>query len=195
MRTMTTEKLLKGMPVLQTQIDTLLEFDVRLETASAWRSVMVSRHRHGAVLVLFSGSPQGAEQRHHQCCLSAALQGPGQTVRLLQRRHHQPFRLVVVHLQLEDASVRAATCNFTLQRSTSRWRRVTARRPWRSTRGSWPGWQRLGNSWSLQRWETTLLSPGHEKDWRSTKLFSFLLQTVGVDKNDIPDINYVSQHA
>ncbi|XP_020570492.1 clathrin coat assembly protein AP180 isoform X1 [Oryzias latipes] len=28
MRTMTTEKLLKGMPVLQTQIDTLLEFDV-----------------------------------------------------------------------------------------------------------------------------------------------------------------------
>ena len=30
MRTMTTEKLLKGMPVLQTQIDTLLEFDVRL---------------------------------------------------------------------------------------------------------------------------------------------------------------------
>lgn len=29
MRTMTTEKLLKGMPVLQTQIDTLLEFDVR----------------------------------------------------------------------------------------------------------------------------------------------------------------------
>lgn len=27
---MTTEKLLKGMPVLQTQIDTLLEFDVRL---------------------------------------------------------------------------------------------------------------------------------------------------------------------
>lgn len=31
---MTTEKLLKGMPVLQTQIDTLLEFDVRQETAS-----------------------------------------------------------------------------------------------------------------------------------------------------------------
>lgn len=30
MRTMTTEKLLKGMPVLQTQIDTLLEFDVCL---------------------------------------------------------------------------------------------------------------------------------------------------------------------
>ncbi|KAM6992919.1 clathrin coat assembly protein AP180-like isoform 9-T9 [Tautogolabrus adspersus] len=28
MRTMTTEKLLKGMPVLQTQIDTLLEFDI-----------------------------------------------------------------------------------------------------------------------------------------------------------------------
>lgn len=28
MRTMTTEKLLKAMPVLQTQIDTLLEFDV-----------------------------------------------------------------------------------------------------------------------------------------------------------------------
>lgn len=28
MRTMTTEKLLKGMPVLQTLIDTLLEFDV-----------------------------------------------------------------------------------------------------------------------------------------------------------------------
>lgn len=34
MRTMTTEKLLKGMPVLQTQIDTLLEFDVRQKTAS-----------------------------------------------------------------------------------------------------------------------------------------------------------------
>ncbi len=33
MRTMTTEKLLKGMPVLQTQIDTLLEFDVSLTFA------------------------------------------------------------------------------------------------------------------------------------------------------------------
>lgn len=34
MRTMTTEKLLKGMPVLQTQIDTLLEFDVGQRTAA-----------------------------------------------------------------------------------------------------------------------------------------------------------------
>lgn len=33
MRTMTTEKLLKGMPVLQTQIDTLLEFDVGQKAA------------------------------------------------------------------------------------------------------------------------------------------------------------------
>ena len=31
---MTTEKLLKGMPVLQTEIDTLMEFDV--STALAW---------------------------------------------------------------------------------------------------------------------------------------------------------------
>lgn len=32
------------------------------------------------------------------------------------------------------------------------------------------------------------------EDLRSTELFFFLSQTVGVDKNDIPDINYVSQH-
>lgn len=106
MRTMTTEKLLKGMPVLQTQIDTLLEFEVRQKTESAWRNVMVSHHRHCAVLFLFSGSSQGAQQRHHQRCISAALQGPGQTVCLLQRWHHQPIRLVFVHLQLEDVSVR-----------------------------------------------------------------------------------------
>lgn len=50
MRTMTTEKLLKGMPVLQTQIDTLLEFDVRelkimgffsCSVAARWREVGV----------------------------------------------------------------------------------------------------------------------------------------------------------
>lgn len=108
MRTMTTEKLLKGMPVLQTQIDTLLEFDVRQKTASVWRNVTASRHRHCAVLFLFSGSSQGAEQWHHQCCISAALQGPGQTVCLLQRRHHQPIRLVVVHLRLKDVSISMA---------------------------------------------------------------------------------------
>ena len=38
MRTMTTEKLLKGMPVLQTQIDTLLEFDVSQTLAWLYRS-------------------------------------------------------------------------------------------------------------------------------------------------------------
>lgn len=41
---------------------------------------------------LLSGSSQGAEQRDHQCCFHAALQGPGQTVCILQRRHHQPIR-------------------------------------------------------------------------------------------------------
>lgn len=42
MRTMTTEKLLKGMPVLQTQIDTLLEFDVRLDPAHFPPTVFMS---------------------------------------------------------------------------------------------------------------------------------------------------------
>lgn len=44
MRTMTTEKLLKGMPVLQTQIDTLLEFDVGQRTAAVWQKVPAPRH-------------------------------------------------------------------------------------------------------------------------------------------------------
>lgn len=108
MRTMTTEKLLKGMPVLQTQIDTLLEFDVRPKIASVWQNVAVSRRSQGFVSLPFLGSSQGAEQRHHQCCFSAALQGPGQTVCLLQRRHHQPVRWVAVQLQLEDVSIRTA---------------------------------------------------------------------------------------
>lgn len=108
MRTMTTEKLLKGMPVLQTQIDTLLEFDVRQEPAPVWLNATVSRHRRCALPFLFSGSSQGAEQRHHQCCVPAALQGPGQTVRLLQRRHHQPVRWVDAPLRLKDISIRVA---------------------------------------------------------------------------------------
>lgn len=97
MRTMTTEKLLKGMPVLQTQIDTLLEFDV---------SQMLTRLLHlldrcsitrqeVPLLFLLAGSSQGAEQRDHQCCIYASLQGPGQTVCILQWRNHQPIRLVV----------------------------------------------------------------------------------------------------
>lgn len=68
----------------------------------------MSRRRHCAGLFLFSGSSQGVEQRHHQRCIPAALQGPGQTVCLLQRWHHQPIRLVVVHLQLEDLSISMA---------------------------------------------------------------------------------------
>lgn len=98
MRTMTTEKLLKGMPVLQTQIDTLLEFDV---------SQMLTRLLHlldrcsitrqeVPLLFLLAGSSQGAEQRDHQCCIYASLQGPGQTVCILQWRNHQPIRLVVL---------------------------------------------------------------------------------------------------
>lgn len=71
----------------------------------------VPRRRYRFVLFPFSGSSQGAEQRHHQRCVSAALQGPGQTVCFLQRWHHQPVRLVVSklsNLQLEDVSLRMA---------------------------------------------------------------------------------------
>lgn len=44
MRTMTTEKLLKGMPVLQTQIDTLLEFDVS-QTLARYLHITEQQHR------------------------------------------------------------------------------------------------------------------------------------------------------
>lgn len=112
MRTMTTEKLLKGMPVLQTQIDTLLEFDVSETMASVWGSVTVSRQLYRSLPRSLSGSSQGAEQRHHQRRIPAALQGPGQTVCLLQRRHHQPFRSVVVCLRSKDISIfRRWACN------------------------------------------------------------------------------------
>lgn len=43
MRTMTTEKLLKGMPVLQTQIDTLLEFDVS-QTLASFSALTLRNH-------------------------------------------------------------------------------------------------------------------------------------------------------
>lgn len=92
---MTTEKLLKGMPVLQTQIDTLLEFDV----SPALMFRMFSRDFDDEMtpypFSILSGSSQGAEQRDHQRCIPDSLQGPGQTVRILQRWNHQPIRSVV----------------------------------------------------------------------------------------------------
>lgn len=164
MRTMTTEKLLKGMPVLQTQIDTLLEFDVRvLYTYSLFQKSSFWWPEHGQPLLslfrLLSGSSQGAEQRDHQCCIPASLQGPGQTVCIVQWRDHQPTRSVVHgHFTtdfspslLKNILLFLQTACSCPQRNSSRWRRVIVRRHWKSTRGSWPGWQRLGNSWSWLR--------------------------------------------
>lgn len=104
MRTMTTEKLLKGMPVLQTQIDTLLEFDVS-PTLAWFLPLFYLTALQGGFSVIWkplsslsflpSGSSQGAEQWNYQCCIYASLQGPGQTVCILQWRHHQPIRWVV----------------------------------------------------------------------------------------------------
>lgn len=51
-----------------------------------------------------SGSPQGTEQWDHQCCISAPLQGPGQTVCILQWRNHQPIRSIVHENLLLDTS-------------------------------------------------------------------------------------------
>lgn len=166
MRTMTTEKLLKGMPVLQTLIDTLLEFDVSPTLTMTWHIFLQTRaashDRSFSPSFLISGSSQGAEQWDHQCRIPAPLQGPGQNVRILQRRNHQPIRSVEswrpLAWHLEDVSVdhdeSEPVRRLFSQRNTSRWRRATVRRPWRSTRGSWPGWQRSGNSWSWLRWAT-----------------------------------------
>lgn len=114
MRTMTTEKLLKGMPVLQTQIDTLLEFDVRLcfdlHTFSLFFFFFIYldeqnlRQPYLSLSCLLSGSSQGAEQWDHQCCISASLQGLGETVCILQWWDHQPIRLVV-HLKWIDCRI------------------------------------------------------------------------------------------
>lgn len=98
MRTMTTEKLLKGMPVLQTLIDTLLEFDVSqtltLTCHIFSQTRAASQDRSFSPSFLLSGSSQGAEQWDHQCRISAPLQGPGQNVCILQRWNHQPIRSV-----------------------------------------------------------------------------------------------------
>lgn len=157
----------------------------------------VTPHRGCAVVFLFSGSSQGAEQRHHQRCIFAALQGPGQTFCLLQRRHHQPIRSV--HLRLEDVSIMmalnvrpyAAEKYFKMKKSDCKealeiykrfLTRVTkigefmklaeVRQPYYHLHLKWCQETGFNIGW-------TLFLPS---------------QTVGVDKNDIPDINYVSQH-
>lgn len=68
MRTMTTEKLLKGMPVLQTQIDTLLEFDVGQRTAAVWQKVPASRH-----MELFSSCSQVHPKELNNGIINAAF--------------------------------------------------------------------------------------------------------------------------
>lgn len=71
MRTMTTEKLLKGMPVLQTQIDTLLEFDVRcsLDLYVFWQNHAASRDR----VFLFSFSSQVHPKELNNGIINAAF--------------------------------------------------------------------------------------------------------------------------
>lgn len=74
MRTMTTEKLLKGMPVLQTQIDTLLEFDVGQRTAAVWQKVPATHHMELCcslpVLRFIPRSWTTASSTLHFCCSS-----------------------------------------------------------------------------------------------------------------------------
>lgn len=144
-------------PGVRCESDFVLRLDIYLLQTRA-----ASQDRSFSPSFLLSGSSQGAEQWDHQCRISAPLQGPGQNVRVLQRRNHQPIRSVEswrpLAWPLEDVSVdhdeSEPVRRLFSQRNTSRWRRATVRRPWRSTRGSWPGWQRSGNSWSWLRWAT-----------------------------------------
>ena len=68
------DKLLKTMPILQNQVDALLEFD-----CTATVSEMMDRFE-----VCDNNFPPGSQQRGHQCLLHATLQRSDQAVRVLQ---------------------------------------------------------------------------------------------------------------
>ncbi|KAI3364384.1 hypothetical protein L3Q82_011183 [Scortum barcoo] len=118
MRTMTTEKLLKGMPVLQTQIDTLLEFDVHPKELN--NGII-----NAAFMLLFKD-------------------------------------LVKLFASYNDGIINLLEKYFKMKKSDCKE--------------------------ALEIYKRFLT--------RVTKIGEFmkLAETVGVDKNDIPDINYVSQH-
>ena len=69
------DKLLKTMPILQNQVDALLEFD-----CTATVSGMIRRFRRYCDDIF----PPGSQQRGHQRLLHAALQRSDQAVRVLQ---------------------------------------------------------------------------------------------------------------
>ena len=73
------DKLLKTMPILQNQVDALLEFD-----CTATVSEMMDSFEDSA-----DNFPPGSQQRGHQRLLHAALQRSDPTVRVLQWWHHK----------------------------------------------------------------------------------------------------------
>lgn len=86
MRTMTVEKLLKGMPILQSQIDALLDFEVshtQISISIILESFLLSPFcppytsfpYNPVPLCLFmcAGATQGSKQRSDKCLFPAAL--------------------------------------------------------------------------------------------------------------------------
>uniref|UniRef100_A0A669AVC8 Synaptosome associated protein 91b n=1 Tax=Oreochromis niloticus TaxID=8128 RepID=A0A669AVC8_ORENI len=150
MRTMTTEKLLKGMPVLQTQIDTLLEFDVRL---------FFDLHTFPSSSYLFIWMNRTSDSPTCLCPVSSQVHPKELNNGIINAAFMLLFKdLVKLFASYNDGIINLLEKFFKMKKSECKE--------------------------ALEIYKRFLT--------RVTKIGEFmkLAETVGVDKNDIPDINY-----
>lgn len=195
MRTMTVEKLLKGMPILQSQIDALLDFEVSLESFLFIIYIWTPRHP-----VCLSGQvqPKDLNNRVINACFLLLFKD---LIKLYACYNDGIINLLGRSVSLK--SVRGITgieshilAALPHQKSSSRWREASVKTGWRSTSGSWHGWRGFRSSLKSRRWNPDLIphtaAVTSVSCWIQPALFFFLhSQQMGIDKNDIPELTQV----
>ncbi|KAM7368047.1 hypothetical protein PAMP_014300 [Pampus punctatissimus] len=146
MRTMTTEKLLKGMPVLQTQIDTLLEFDVHPKELN--NGII-----NAAFLLLFKD-----------------------LVKLFASYNDGVINLLEKYFKMKKSDCKEALEIY--KRFLTRVTKI----------GEFMKLAEVGVTCQSSTWLSSCIMT--EQRCNADFELCFIQQTVGVDKNDIPDINY-----
>lgn len=156
MRTMTVEKLLKGMPILQSQIDALLDFEVSLESFLFIIYIWTPRHP-----VCLSGQvqPKDLNNRVINACFLLLFKD---LIKLYACYNDGIINLLGRSVSLK--SVRGITgieshilAALPHQKSSSRWREASVKTGWRSTSGSWHGWRGFRSSLKSRRWNPDLI--------------------------------------